>query len=247
MALAAGVRLGANSPTAFRGVNAARAGRLIGGQSDPEITTVRPLLDDTEASILREDEMSILNELFEENPKLQGTLESSLMGALNFSTSAVLDQQPLGGSLNFTPGILDERTRLLGDLPYPDHSLHPLPLPPPPATTVRQVELPPPAPGCRSIATTTCHHRPVVIPRSHPQSTSFPRKVAYEKCRRVPAVDCFYVLKTVPDVECSPETYEDCIDLVKEVRSSSQYMSPRSPILSQRKSAWTFPMRRVWR
>ena len=45
----------------------------------------------------------------------------------------------------------------------------------------------------------------------------FFRKVAQEKCRKVPAVDCFYVLKTVPDVECSPESYEDCIDVVKEV------------------------------
>ena len=43
------------------------------------------------------------------------------------------------------------------------------------------------------------------------------RKVAQEKCRKVPAVDCFYVLKTVPDVECAPESYEDCIDVVKEV------------------------------
>ena len=177
VALAAGLRLGANSPTAFRGVSAARAGRLIGGQSDPEITTVRPLqslLDDTEASSLREDKMTILNEFFEENPQLQDTLESGLMEAVNFSTSAVLDQQPLGGSLNFTPGILDDKTRLLGDLPYPDHSLHPLPLPPPPATTVSQVELPPPAPGCRSVATTTCHHRPVVLPRSQPCPPALP-------------------------------------------------------------------------
>jgi hypothetical protein len=30
-------------------------------------------------------------------------------------------------------------------------------------------------------------------------------------------VDCFFVLETVPDVQCSPETYEDCMDIVKEV------------------------------
>ena len=48
------------------------------------------------------------------------------------------------------------------------------------------------------------------------------RKVAQEKCRKVPAVDCFYVLKTVPDIECAPESYEDCIDVVKEVILAAQ-------------------------
>ena len=31
-------------------------------------------------------------------------------------------------------------------------------------------------------------------------------------------MDCFLVLRTVPDLECSPEAYEDCIDVAKEVR-----------------------------
>ena len=32
-------------------------------------------------------------------------------------------------------------------------------------------------------------------------------------------MDCFLVLKTVPDLECSPEAYEDCIDVAKEVET----------------------------
>ena len=35
-------------------------------------------------------------------------------------------------------------------------------------------------------------------------------------------MDCFYVLKTVPDIECAPESYEDCIDVVKEVILAAQ-------------------------
>ena len=45
-----------------------------------------------------------------------------------------------------------------------------------------------------------------------------PRRKGHEECRKVPTVDCFLVLKTVPDLECSPEAYEDCIDVAKEVR-----------------------------
>ena len=45
-----------------------------------------------------------------------------------------------------------------------------------------------------------------------------PRRKGYEECRKIPTVDCFLVLKTVPDLECSPEAYEDCIDVAKEVR-----------------------------
>ena len=35
----------------------------------------------------------------------------------------------------------------------------------PPPDTVTHEELAPPAPGCRSIATTTCHHKPNVVSR----------------------------------------------------------------------------------
>jgi hypothetical protein len=46
--------------------------------------------------------------------------------------------------------------------------------------------------------------------------------VPYEHCREVPAVDCFFVLKTVPDVLCGPQPYQDCQDVVKEV----PYLAP---------------------
>ena len=38
-----------------------------------------------------------------------------------------------------------------------------------------------------------------------------------ETCRKVPSVECYFVLETVPDLECSPESYEDCDDIVKQV------------------------------
>ena len=37
-----------------------------------------------------------------------------------------------------------------------------------------------------------------------------PKTVPYEECHSVPAVDCYFVLKTVDDLECSPVSYEDC-------------------------------------
>ena len=44
-----------------------------------------------------------------------------------------------------------------------------------------------------------------------------PKTVPYHKCRAVPAVDCFFVLKTVDDLECSPVSYEDCKEEVVDV------------------------------
>lgn len=52
--------------------------------------------------------------------------------------------------------------------------------------------------------------------------TYVPKRVPHEQCREVPAVDCFFVLKTVPDVLCGPQPYQDCQDVVKEV----PYLSP---------------------
>ena len=34
-----------------------------------------------------------------------------------------------------------------------------------------------------------------------------PKTVPYEECRAVPAVDCYFVLKTVDDLECTPVRY----------------------------------------
>ena len=31
-----------------------------------------------------------------------------------------------------------------------------------------------------------------------------PKKVPYDECRAVPSVECFFVLKTVDDLECAP-------------------------------------------
>ena len=44
-----------------------------------------------------------------------------------------------------------------------------------------------------------------------------PKTVPYHKCRAVPAVDCYFVLKTVDDLECSPVSYEDCEEEVVDV------------------------------
>ena len=41
--------------------------------------------------------------------------------------------------------------------------------------------------------------------------------MAVETCHKVPSVECYFVLETVPDLECSPESYEDCDDIVKQV------------------------------
>ena len=75
-----------------------------------------------------------------------------------------------------------------------------------PVPTVRIVELPS-EPGCRSFSHTTCQRIPVIVPEIVP----------YEECRSVPAVECFFVLKTVDDIECSPRSYEDCTDTAVEV------------------------------
>ena len=44
----------------------------------------------------------------------------------------------------------------------------------------------------------TCH---VTRPRT---PISVPKKVPYDECRAVPSVECFFVLKTVDDLECAP-------------------------------------------
>ena len=44
-----------------------------------------------------------------------------------------------------------------------------------------------------------------------------PKTIPYEECHAVPAVDCYFVLKTVDDIECSPVSYEECLDYVVDV------------------------------
>jgi len=67
-------------------------------------------------------------------------------------------------------------------------------------------ELPAP-PGCRSIATTTCHKVP------YKKST----KVPYETCELVPSVKCGLVLKEVAELDCKPVIEEECNDFAKEI------------------------------
>ena len=59
--------------------------------------------------------------------------------------------------------------------------------------SVSIVELPA-QPGCRRFSTKTCRAVPIVVPK----------KVPYEDCKSIPSVECFFVLKTVDDLECSP-------------------------------------------
>ena len=42
------------------------------------------------------------------------------------------------------------------------------------------------------------------------------RAVPVQQCRALPGVECFLVLKTVPDLDCQPESHEDCRDVVVE-------------------------------
>ena len=78
----------------------------------------------------------------------------------------------------------------------------------PPITVpiVTIVELPS-RPGCRSFSKKTCQKIPIAAPRVVP----------FKECRSVPAVECFFVLKTVDDLECSPRSYEDCTNTVIDV------------------------------
>ena len=70
-----------------------------------------------------------------------------------------------------------------------------------------------PAPyGCRSIATKKCYKVPMVVPK----------KVPYEKCKNIPSVDCAIVLKKVPELECVPKVFEECMDVAQE----TPYLAP---------------------
>ena len=73
-----------------------------------------------------------------------------------------------------------------------------------PSVTILEL---PSKPGCRSFSHKTCLKIPIVVPKNVP----------YEECRNVPAVECFFVLKTVDDIECSPTSYEDCTDTAVDV------------------------------
>ena len=46
---------------------------------------------------------------------------------------------------------------------------------------------------------------------------SVPRKVPYSVCRPVPDIDCVNVLKSVPELNCTPEVFRECSDYDKKV------------------------------
>ena len=95
------------------------------------------------------------------------------------------------------------------DLPHPTHLIppyppgHPAPEHPP---IVTSYEIPAP-PGCRSLATKTCWKIPIIVPK----------KVPFETCREVPDVECVTVVKNKPEIECTPEPYQDCNDVAKDI------------------------------
>ena len=60
-------------------------------------------------------------------------------------------------------------------------------------------EVPSP-PGCRSIATKNCHQIPIVVAK----------KVPYSECFPVPTLDCGLVLRSVPELDCTPLIKEEC-------------------------------------
>ena len=74
----------------------------------------------------------------------------------------------------------------------------------PPIITTEELPAPP---GCRSIATTTCHKVPYMVAN----------KVPYETCELVPSVKCHLVLKKVAELECTPVVEEECNDFAKEI------------------------------
>ena len=73
-----------------------------------------------------------------------------------------------------------------------------------PTVTIKELEA---EPGCRTFSTRTCTKLPLVVPKTVP----------YQECHSVPAVDCYFVLKTVDDLECSPVSFEDCKNNVVDV------------------------------
>ena len=72
--------------------------------------------------------------------------------------------------------------------------------------TITSHELPAP-PGCRSIATKKCLKRPA----------SVPRKVPYSVCHTVPDIDCVNIMRSVPEVQCTPEAFRECKDVERKV------------------------------
>jgi len=81
----------------------------------------------------------------------------------------------------------------------PQHKKHYKPI-------VTKAEIPA-KPGCKAYSTKTCKKIPTIVAE----------KIPVPHCYNVPRVDCFHVLKDVPDLHCHPKAVEDCIEIVKQV------------------------------
>ena len=124
--------------------------------------------------------------------------ESRLKDPRSFSFPAETNQVA-GNVQNPIPGV---GKPISADQPLVPPSPSPTPASPPllddggevspvPTVTIKELEA---EPGCRTFSTTTCTKHPVVVPKTVP----------YQECHSVPAVDCYFILKTVDDLECSP-------------------------------------------
>ena len=113
--------------------------------SDPDDKELMHLLE-TIKDMIEDEPESPAGSLVRDRGKTSASLGGPIKQNINImGTGDKADQHRGGGNLHGEPGA------------------------PPPPDTVTQEELPPPSPGCRSIATTTCHHRPVVVQRSPTQ------------------------------------------------------------------------------
>ena len=57
-------------------------------------------------------------------------------------------------------------------------------------------------------------------------------------------MDCYFVLKTVPDLQCSPESYEDCEDILKQVsllHLMSTNLLPKVPFFDSKEECVDVP------
>ena len=106
----------------------------------------------------------------------------------------VVDHPPVRPVLG-SPVIKHVPHSILTNDHHPTHRKYkPAPTPPPPTITIKELDG---EPGCRSFSTKTCHKVPIVVPK----------KVPYDDCRAIPSIECYLVLKTVDDLECSPVRY----------------------------------------
>ena len=173
------------------------------------------------------------------SPQVMSSLErdTSLPNLTPVQKTDKLDPSVLGSPLvNIKPDpplVVSSHTPAR-PTPAPGEAEHP-PL-------VTTYELPQQYPGCRSIATKTCHKLPSVVDK----------KVPRERCREVPDVECFNVLKEVPELECIPEPYE--VRYFSTSSSSDWWLSrtvttwPRIfPTWSLPRSARRYSMTTVWR